>query len=251
MFSSDQLRELESEVEQINERYERLMLAFVNRQYKTDEAREHGTHGFARRVGVMRRCIHNVFRILPPSRTSVPEPDDLADASISVQAFVFNVFGSIDNLAWIWVHEKSVVTPKGKQLSRGQVGLSANYPIVRNSLPPTFQLYLTNCEKWLDHLESYRHALAHRIPLYIPPYRVKKENEAHYRDLDRRMDEAVAAHRFDEYERLSAEQLSFCDFFPVMTHSYGEKAKPVVFHPQMIADFKTVEEIALNFVKEL
>lgn len=251
MFSPDQLRELESEFEQINERYERLTLAFVSQQYKTDEAREHGTHGFSRRVGVMRRCIHNVFRLLPPSRTSVPEPDDLGDASINVQAFVFNVFGSIDNLAWLWVHEKGVLTTKGKQLARSQVGLGKNYPIVRNSLPPNLQLYLTNYEKWFEHLENYRHALAHRIPLYIPPYRVKKEDEAFYRDLGRRMDEAVAAHRFDEYERLSAEQLSICDFFPVMTHSYGENAKPVVFHPQMIADFKAVEEIALNFIKEL
>jgi hypothetical protein len=40
-------------------------------------------------------------------------------------------------------------------------------------------------------------------------------------------------------------------FFPWIQHSYEEKAKPAVFHPQLIADFHTIEELGLKMLDEL
>jgi hypothetical protein len=42
---------------------------------------------------------------------------------INIQAFVFNVFGSIDNLAWIWVQEKSLAKEDGSAIPSAWVGL--------------------------------------------------------------------------------------------------------------------------------
>lgn len=36
-------------------------------------------------------------------------------------------------------------------------------------MPAELQAYLAEHDAWFEYLEDYRHALAHRIPLYIPP----------------------------------------------------------------------------------
>jgi hypothetical protein len=69
-------------------------------------AKEFATQGYPRRLKVMVRCMDNVFTTIPPDRETLPSRDELSDATLNIQSFVFNVFGSIDNLAWIWVSEK-------------------------------------------------------------------------------------------------------------------------------------------------
>jgi hypothetical protein len=56
----------------------------------------------------LRRCIDNVFRIIPPGAVKVPSKARLYDAQINIQAFVANVYGIVDNLTWIWVYEQTL-----------------------------------------------------------------------------------------------------------------------------------------------
>lgn len=64
------------------------------------------------------------------------------------------------------------------------------------------------------------------------------------------MTEAAKKHDFREYDRLSTEQLRLGHFRPWVQHSFEEKAKPVVFHAQMLADFNTVDELAQKMLGE-
>jgi hypothetical protein len=128
------------------------------------------------------------------------------------------------------------------------VGLNRKNTLVRESFSTEFQKYLTGLNDWFDYLEGFRHPLAHRIPLYIPPYIVSEDKDVAYRLLEnRRMTESDVT----EYERLSAEQKALATFVPLMMHSFEEKAKPVVFHSQMLIDFVTVEELAKKILEEL
>jgi hypothetical protein len=47
-----------------------------------------------RRAGILKRCIDNVFALIPPSTNEVPERDVLQDATINVQAFLANAASS-------------------------------------------------------------------------------------------------------------------------------------------------------------
>jgi hypothetical protein len=64
------------------------------------------------------------------------------------------------------------------------------------------------------------------------------------------MDKAAKKADFKEYDRLSAEQLRLGRFRPWVQHSFEEHAKPIVFHAQMLADFKTIDELALKLLSE-
>ena len=100
------------------------------------------------------------------------------------------MFGCADNLAWLWVEEKGVTKPDGSPLPANSVGLGTKYKPVRDSFSQAFRDYLTAKQPWFTQLENYRHALAHRIPLYIPPYRIDPVNEAVVTALQQRIDQA-------------------------------------------------------------
>lgn len=250
-FNDEALKKLHEEHLAIAYKCQCLVFSYLNRNYRDSRAGEYATHGFSRRLKTLTRCIDNVFRVLPPDRADLPSMDELFDAMINIQAFVFNLFGSIDNLAWIWVQEKPVRKKDGSPIPNSWVGLSKDNKCVRSSLSTEFQKYLKKSDGWFDHLEDFRHALAHRIPLYIPPYSIPKDKEALYRQLEERKIEAMKCRDFAECNRLKAEQEASATFIPQITHSFEENSGVISFHPQLLTDFLTIEELAQKMLKEL
>lgn len=188
---------------------------------------------------------------MPTDQVEKPTSEELSDANINLQAFIFNIFGCLDNLAWIWVAEKNVTNDDGSPISNLRVGLRKKNKLVYGSFSREFQDYLNGLNKWFDCQENFRHALAHRIPLYIPPYRITDDKEDAYQDFECLITDAFNRSDFEEYDRLSTEQDALGEFMPVMTHSFQEGAKIVVVHPQLLTDFNTIEELGRKMLEEL
>lgn len=215
-------------------------------------AREFAHHGLGRRLSTLARCITRIFELLPPEEEGIPEREILLDATVYLQSFVFNTFGALDDLAFIWVCEKQVKKANGQPLPNGRIGLSRNMEEVRGSLSDALRDYLIQIDPWFSHLENYRHALGHRIPLYIPPYIIRHEDADRYSLLDEQARDALYRRRdVDEHLRLSAERDALRSFRPWMKHSFDDPAPPVAFHPQVLADFATVEEITRRVIADL
>ncbi|HJU03839.1 MAG TPA: hypothetical protein VJ692_01715 [Nitrospiraceae bacterium] len=250
-YHDDAIAKLAEGYRTLDAKLKNLMEAYVLRELKHPGAREYATQGFPRRLKTLMRCIENVFSKIPPERDEIPSRDELSDATIFIQAFVFNVFGCIDNLAWIWVLETSQKRKDGTPIPNSQIGLGKENISVRLTLSEEFQTYLSGLDDWFKHIGNLRHALVHRIPLYIPPYVIETQDEATYRELEQKMSDAVKGHDLAEYDRLSVEQLKLGRFRPWIQHSFEEKAKPIVFHAQMISDFNTVEELGRKMLEEM
>jgi hypothetical protein len=250
-YSDEALRMLAADYASLRGKLDYLLEKYITLGVTNRRAIEFARHGVPRRLKVMMRCITNVFEQIPPERTELPSRDELSDATINVQSFVFNVFGAIDNLAWVWMHEIGQKRADGTPIPDGHIGLGPDNTSVRTTLSKDFQAYLATLDDWFKHMAKLRHALAHRIPLYIPPYVIEEKDQAAYTALEASMTEAVKKHDFAEYDRLAGEQLKLGRFRPWVQHSFEEKAKPVVFHAQMLADFNTVDELARKMLDEL
>ena len=250
-YTQEQLNDLRNAYLNLQERRDALVERYVGTPFRTDKSREYAHHGLSRRLRVLVHCIERVFARLPPDIKKPPNRQDILDATVYLQAFVFNVFGSIDDLAHIWVNERDVTDGTGRPLPDRSVGLRKGNKLVRESLSPEFRTYLEGLEPWLQHLDNKRHALAHRIPLYIPPYCVPPDKLAEYRDTELRIDEARRLGDHIEVGRLEEEQKALTRFEPVATHSFIEKAPTELFHFQIICDYNTVEEIAERLLAEL
>jgi hypothetical protein len=249
-FSQAQIDDLWVGLDEAADNYRSLRERFVLRQFNTAGAREHADHGFARRLGSMLRCIENVYDILPPDRVDIPTGDETDDATINIQAFVVNAFGCCENLAWLWVIERDIRRPNGAMLSQGRIGLGPDYDVVRGSFSQAFRDYLDTRRAWFDQLKDFRDALAHRIPLYIPPFSVDPANAGRWTALGAEADAALFQGELDREMQLREQQKALTHFAPIMTHSLNT-ARRVIFHGQLLADFSTVHEIGCEFLAEL
>jgi hypothetical protein len=247
-FSAQRIAELTQGRNEVRPQYRKLSEKYFARRYNTNRGAEFAKHGFCRRMETLVHITENVFDLLPPDLEAIPDRDDVVSATVAIQAFTLNAFGCLDNLAWIWVLEKDVRGKGGAELLPTEVGLGKKY--VRKSLTDAFRNYLDSRQDWLANLIDFRDSLAHRIPLFIPPYVVPAPNIEKYQALDAA---AFGEPGRDpvEYERLKAEQKALVQFVPGMTHSIYEKAPDVEFHSQLLNDYVTLDEYGWTLLEEL
>ena len=250
-FSAENVEKLNRGREDVHGQYENLLQRYISRKFKSDRAREHATQGFCRRLGTLVRAIDQVYDLLPPEREDIPEREEVVDATIAIQSFVLNTFGCLDNLAWIWVCEKDVKADDETELDPRRVGFGTGNREVRRSLSKEFRAYLDTRQEWVDHVKGFRDSLAHRIPLYIPPFIVTPETMDEYNRLEQLSIEAMQRRDFKEYDRLQSEQKKCGLFRPWMTHSQYEKAPTAIFHQQLLQDYVTVDEFGRKMLEEL
>lgn len=244
----DQVEKINELFGEIEPKYNRLVLMFSHRRYGNERAFEYAQQGYVRRLGTIKRCIENVFTLISPEENRIPIRSVLHDAQINIQAFYANVYGCMDNLAWVWVYERGLEA----KVPRTRVGFRAKNTELRATLSNNFRTYLETLDPWLDYIVEYRDALAHRIPLYIPPGNVRLKDADMYNDLSRRMTEALYVRGAAwEYERLNAEVEKRLVFQPFIAHSVRETTGRPVFHVQMLTDFLTVEEAGYKMLDEL
>jgi hypothetical protein len=136
-FSKEALEKLRHEHRQIEYKYHKLLFKYAALPLTNRRAREFAVHGVCRRLRLIVRCIDNVFSIVPPNREGIPTASEISDLTINIQAFLVNVFGCIDNLAWIWVQEKGLTKEDGSPLPNNLIGLASKNKLVRESFAPS------------------------------------------------------------------------------------------------------------------
>lgn len=200
-----------------------------------EQSKNYAHHGFLRRCKTLNYCIEKIFECCPPEADNVSS-DDKESTTVYLQSFVFNTYGAVDNLAHILNYELDY------GFSNIQVGLTKKFPKFREKLSERFKKKLMDFDDsgWFDYLVDFRHALAHRIPLYIPPYTVTPEEVELHNELDRKYSELFAKSDFKKANEVMREMENLGTFQPFMTHSFLEEHKKMYFHSQIIADWRTV-----------
>ena len=72
-----------------------------------------------------------------------------------------------------------------------------------------------------------------------------------YNKLEQASDEALQQGDLEEYDRLQSKQQEFGLFRPWMTHSLHERAPTVIFHPQLLQHYVTIDEFGRRMLEEL
>ena len=215
----------------------------LERPYKTVRGKEFAHEGLGRRLRTCERAIYQVFEFIPPKPRRLPSKEKMTDTEGCLHAFLMATYGAIDNLAWIWVSETGLKNPNGKPLHRGHVGLRPENTLVVASLPLNLRMKLATFGGWFNQNDDYRHALAHRIPPYIPPFAIKTADFEKYQKLNAGIWPAILEGDFAKKTRLERRLRKLKRFEPVIQHSWGENAVPVIFHAMLIADALTIASL--------
>ncbi len=253
LYSPESMAEMQERSSYWRRRGAELGEKFLFRTYRDSRSSVLASQGLGRRLDTLVRCVESVFRIIPPD-ASEPTRDDMHDAEIYLQAFLINLYGAQDNLARIWVWESGLKKPNGGELPSSFMGLDPGKEMIRNSLSATANAALSKLDGWFGYVENYRHALAHRIPLYIPPRQLQPDEFIQYQVLDSMAQTASANHDYDGWTYLTGEKNNLGTFEPLMVHSYGDiddGGPPVKFHAQVLIDLATIVEIGEVIFDEL
>ncbi|MCY0856452.1 hypothetical protein [Cupriavidus sp. D39] len=207
---------------------------------------EHLQHGAGRRLQVMARALTNIFRLFPPDIQHPMKKDDLEDVQINLHAYFINLYGVFENFAWAFVHRHGL----DAQLDIRDVGLF--HRKTRKFLPQKLAEYVVSAPtaRWRDeYLKTYRDALAHQVPLYVPPSVFTPEEGELFQRLFNDEMALLQAHEFAKADEMSARRLALGkpSFVFVPAFSNMNQQRPVYLHPQLISDSMTVMECGQVF----
>ncbi|MGK2959112.1 MAG: hypothetical protein ACSLFB_12110 [Acidimicrobiales bacterium] len=197
----------------------------------------------------MKRSIKNVFTIFPPETERPLSAEDLADVQINLHAFVINLYGVYDNLAWAFVLRHDLEVKTG-----GRKGIGLFNSSTHKHLPLALRQYLSSGERtqWHEkYVKNYRDALAHRIPLYIPPAEFTSDEGARYNELEAEKISCIKAMQWERLDEVYVEQATIGVPCFTFLHAFSEDTPPcpVLLHPQMLSDGRAVVECGNTFLK--
>ena len=233
-----------------------LRLSSMVSSLRNARAKEYLTQGVGRRLSILNRCIRNIFGIFPVGRTEHLAPEELADLDINLHAFFINVSGILDNLGWVFVFENDLLVGSSQEGKLGKEDIGLFKKKTQSCLPEKLLKYLNteHIKKWYDeYSKNYRDALAHRIPLYVPPFVLNKEEQEKSLALENQIHALdLSVHgNFAIYDQLRKKQKELGQASSLFIHSFDEASQPMPLHAQVLIDYVTVEEIFNSFCENM
>ena len=228
---------------------QKLQLNFVSLSQKTDLAplKEHLAQGVGFRLGIIARTIENTFSILELGATQPTCDSENNDLQINVHAFLINLSGIFDNLAWAFTLRHGI-----EALLKDPLRIDFFKGSFHAFLPATLREHVqtkTMASWHKDYLKSYRDALAHRIPPRVPRITIDQNDSQAYEALEKSRWEKIFELDFETAETIRNQQKLYEKPGFFMIHSFHQsiKSDPMMVHAQMIADTITLREFAHAF----
>ena len=250
-YDKENIKKIKAKYSEVDHIYMQLMLklSHMRSDLKSEKACEYLMQGVGRRLNILTRCIKNIFKIFPVEKTDLLIKDDLTDLDINLHAFFVNISGILDNLGWVFVHENCLFgSPKEGKINKRGVGLFNKK--TQTHLRPELNEYLNSesMQAWYkEYSKNYRDALAHRIPLYVPPSALNNEEKEEYMLLEKKLWDFSSLEVMLRHEEIRKKQSQLGRACPLFAHSLNEGGKSLFLHAQVIADFLTIDEVITKF----
>lgn len=250
-YDKENIKKIKAKYSEVDHIYMQLMLklSHVRSNLTSEKACEYLMHGVGRRLSILTKCIKNIFKIFPVEKTDLLPRNDLTELDINLHAFFVNISGILDNLGWVFIYEKSLFgSPKEGKINKHGVGLFNKKTQIY--LRPELNEYLNSerMQAWYkEYSKNYRDALAHRIPLYVPPSALNTEEKEEYMALEKKLWDCSSLEAILKHNEILTKQSQLGRACPFFAHSTNEGSKPLFLHAQVIADFLTIEEVIKIF----
>lgn len=238
----------------------RFVLGELAQRLTNPRARTFALQGIGRRLPLIARGARNIFTLYPPDTAELLSLETCDEVAIQFQAFAINMYGLMDNIAWVCVLES------GGALNPLKIGL---FKVNVEPYPPDeLKDYVGDPMPltWFNEYgKAYRDSTAHRVPPYLPSRAYTTEEGQTYQDLDRRasvaLTEAGRAHAdvsrelglMEQYEQLvqQKETLGSNSLLVALSLNGEDPTPPVYLHPQVLCDWGLALELLQGFDRSL
>lgn len=211
------------------------------------KAAEYLLHGVGRRLTLIARGINRIFELFPPAQVEPLALPVLDDATLMLHAVLINVWGTMDDLCWVYVWEHGLDTEYSLKKSHVSF-LDRRF---RKILPTEISSLMGNAafSHWSTrYLQQYRDNLAHRIPPFIPPASRNIEQHEQYARLQEAETEARARGEVAVAQQLATEKRRLGSAMPVFLHAIDDASETVLLHFQLVQDAIALSEFIEIFL---
>ena len=248
-YSPEQIDKIHQDFDRVTADLQALMFRGIEEAQgaQSDDARKYLRHGVGRRLSILKRSIEDIYEIFPPTREDRLSRDEVTSVQIFLHAFVINLSGVFDNWAWAFVHRHDLLAEVGGAINVGVFKRST-----QQFLSVAMRTYLNKSaiSDWHEqYVKNYRDALAHRIPLYVPPAHWTEDDQANHDRLEAEKARLIAAQDWDQLDVVwnEQDQIGAPCFVFMYEYAPDENAQSVVLHPQILCDGLTVVDFGNKF----
>lgn len=241
--------------EQLNNLVKQTLLAnkvifvwYFHFDFKNATAKEHAARGLCQRLITMRANVMNIFDAYRPGREGIPSSKEMVDLTINFQSFIFHLYGCLDNLAWIWASESGFEYKRPSEIT---FSLNKNGSVLLKTLSDDFQQFWKSKSRIIKHIENFRHALAHRIPLYVPPYIPKEGHIEECNQINEEMQQASLKYDLELFDKLLKKLEKIAFFEPICAHSVLENSQMVSVWLECISGLDFISTICKKISEEI
>lgn len=185
-YTSEELFDLETRIYGVHGQLQDIFLC-LPLELKTNKGKEFRDYGVKRRLLLIRESYLFLTKLVPPKRVEPLCYDEIDQVAMHLNSLYLHIWGCVDNLAWLIAYElqfnnlgdtssealKNIIhtinlfpTKKKKKGTLREM-IEGEYP--------DFEYCLSTFDKWILNLAHLRHPAVHRMPLYVIPYTVPKE----------------------------------------------------------------------------
>lgn len=262
-YTDHAIREFSVRTQQLRNETVRVQMDLyaLSEKLKVARSKTFANEGAGRRLPLIARSALNIATIYPPGKPDFLTREQCDDVGIQMQAFAINVYGLLDNIAWVCMLEAN-----GK-LQPIDVGLFKGK--MRPFLPADLVAYIDDPQfrRWFDeHGKVYRDSTAHRIAPYLPSRAYSADDSARWQDLNRRSHETLmeaaqamtvdrgrSRRLLDAKEDLDREKelIGTNSLLMALSLTGQDASPPVYLHPQLLSDWALSNELVRVFAAAL
>lgn len=246
-YSSDAVEKLEAEHNRLAYTVDSLRLELMRvAATAPNSAAVHLSEGVSRRLMVLHDAASAVFQLIPPANTRSSRAT-IRKATLGLHAFLINAVGIMDSMAWAYLHWHGI------ESEFRQIDVDLFKRKLQERIPQDWAdcLTSTGMVDWqISYLKPYRDALAHRIPPYIPET-YSPEETIELKRLEAAVEAAMQGGDWSKAARLQDAKEAMFGHAYTFVHSLKPPIQPLVLHPQLLADFATIETVMRVFIKVL
>ena len=206
---------------------------------KDDDARYYMQYGAGRRLGMMFYAYGEIIHTADPKRTDPLTHDEQQTLSRDINVLYMHTRGVLDNFAWCLLFENH--PDRAKKINRQHVDLFGER--FRKACPSAASIAqeIDMHAAWNKDMKARRDPVAHRIPLYIPPSALTKDEFAEYERLGQQTIDRAVRNDFDGSDQVSTEMDRIGRFVPYFLHHPEEPLIPI--YPTVPTDMAHVIKI--------
>jgi len=111
ILTAEQAADYRREQNEAAQAFDALLLESVRQGQglEAGRAKEYVLHGVGRRIKILNRCLSTIFSLFPPEAIKPISSEDLHLVQVSLHAFVMNLYGTFENLAWAFVSRHCLI----------------------------------------------------------------------------------------------------------------------------------------------